>query len=367
MAAGVDVPPELLRHAHPPAQHVAILADPDDVVPRVLVVRLGGPREGVDGVDEGVLDRLEVRRQGFEEEGMHDQAVHDGLVVAGNFSPVVEREDAERPADVADEVSNGEPHLLELAGQRTKPRILPRIVGMIGRELLSFGHVGGEIERDPGAQHAPVLFVEEPLGPRLTARKADGDSPGPVQAVAAAPEQQLHDSVDLRHQVKIRIVERPDDLLGVGVHLDHVAVGASEPVAEIFHLQEHFRPGQHLSFVERLREEIVGARLDPPDPVLLRSQRGDQDDGNAPRGFVLLDLFTCLVPVHLRHHHVQQNAIDPLLPDLAERFLPVPGEEDVIPHRRQDGFEELQIHDFVVDAENPRGVAAHRRLAFPSG
>ena len=66
-------------------QSGAVLSDAHDVVARILILYLGGPGKAVNGVVKGVLGLRHLFGEGFQEQGLHDQALEDGGLVGGNL------------------------------------------------------------------------------------------------------------------------------------------------------------------------------------------------------------------------------------------------------------------------------------------
>jgi hypothetical protein len=69
----------------------------------------------------------------------------------------------------------------------------------------------------------------------------------------------------------------------------------------------HARNESHIGY--RLGEEVVGARIEPPDAVGGLVERSDHDDGNMVGRQPCLQAATDLEAVHIRHHDVQQHEI----------------------------------------------------------
>ena len=66
---------------------------------------------------------------------------------------------------------------------------------------------------------------------------------------------------------------------------------------------------EQLPAIDRLGEKVVGARFEAAVLVRLFAERGDEDHRQEFARF-RLDLLADLVPVHLRHHHVEQDEVD---------------------------------------------------------
>ena len=113
--------------------------------------------------------------------------------------------------------------------------------------------------------------------------------------------------------------------------------------------------------VERLGKKILGAALDAPDDVGHVVRGGDHDDGNVPRGRVVLDVAQRLEPVQLRHHDVQQHEVERLGGDQVQRAAPVLGVHDGISLTLEPPPQHVAILLQVVHHENAAGPARQRR------
>ena len=148
------------------------------------------------------------------------------------------------------------------------------------------------------------------------------------------------------------LLERPVQIeqLG-GLALDRVVVA----------LDPEQRPdaGEKLFTVERLRDEVVRARLDRR-PLLGPFARREHDHGQHGRLGLLAEPPADGETVGLRHHHVEQDEIRLRRPGELERGMSVGGRDDVVALRLQHRLEEAHVLGDVVDHEDPCGGVAHR-------
>ena len=106
--------------------------------------------------------------------------------------------------------------------------------------------------------------------------------------------------------------------------------------------------------VDRLGEKIIGAGIEPGQPVGRLIERRHHDDGDV-RGFGIgFDAAADFETVHARHHHVEQHDVGRLGGDALERFLAVMRGDDLEILGRQLRFEQLDVGENVVNDENAR-------------
>ena len=89
---------------------------------------------------------------------------------------------------------------------------------------------------------------------------------------------------------------------------------------------------------DRLRDEVVGAGLERPHPVLLHA-RGHQHDRQETRVRARAKAPGQLVAVHPGHEDVQQHEVWRALGDGAKSFVAGGRGHDLVPVPRQEGFE----------------------------
>ena len=103
--------------------------------------------------------------------------------------------------------------------------------------------------------------------------------------------------------------------LGVPRHLagDVYFAGGRVAHAQLVHHdlepRERTHPREQGDVVDRLGQEVVGARLEAAHPIGGIGQGRDHDDGDVPRLRVRPEPLGDLETVHARHHDVEQNEI----------------------------------------------------------
>ena len=138
----------------------------------------------------------------------------------------------------------------------------------------------------------------------------------------------------------------------VGLRLDRVVVALDA--------QQRVDSRKQLRLVERLGDEVVGARLDRSE-LLLLAAGGDHHDGQEAGGDVGPERPADLVAVHLRHQDVQQDEIDRLCGDALERLTTRVRRDHVVAARGQDRLQQPHVLRKVVDHEDPRGARSYLR------
>jgi hypothetical protein len=104
--------------------------------------------------------------------------------------------------------------------------------------------------------------------------------------------------------------------------------GAAELVARLLHhlLRAAQRLGDaqiELLEAERLGDVVVGPQSEPADPIVLRRQRGQEDDGEHPELGMGAELADQRPAVHLRHHHVGDQQVRRPRQRALERLLAI--------------------------------------------
>ena len=77
----------------------------------------------------------------------------------------------------------------------------------------------------------------------------------------------------------------------------------------MLHPRERSDPRAQLVRMDRLGEELVGARFDAADAIRQIGLAGHQDDRRQPRRRVGLEPTTDFQPVHPRHRDVEQDDV----------------------------------------------------------
>ena len=108
----------------------------------------------------------------------------------------------------------------------------------------------------------------------------------------------------------------------------------------------------------RLGQEIVGAGFEPAHAVGRLVERGDHDHRNVMRCRVGLEPAAHFEPVHVRHHHVEQDEIAFGAFADRQRLRAAHRRDDVEIFRRQPRLEQLDVGGDIVNDENAGG---HRK------
>jgi hypothetical protein len=132
-------------------------------------------------------------------------------------------------------------------------------------------------------------------------------------------------------------------------------------VLQRLHAEQRAHAREELGLVDRLRQKIVGARLDAFQALALRIKRRHQDH-RQQRGFRLrADAPADVVPGQARHHHIEQYEIGLVRGELRKRLFAIRRRRHAEPFHRQQIGQQLDVGGGVVDDEN------FRRLAHPRG
>ena len=120
-------------------------------------------------------------------------------------------------------------------------------------------------------------------------------------------------------------------------------------------IRQHLEANESLDATEQrnivdwLGQEIIGARFEPPHPVLRLIERGDHDDGNVLGGRVTLDTTTDLDAINTRHHHVEQHDVRTGALHRFQRICAVHRGDNLEILCRELGFEQANIGENVID------------------
>ena len=114
----------------------------------------------------------------------------------------------------------------------------------------------------------------------------------------------------------------------------------------------HPRDQRHVG--HRLGQEIVGAGVEPLDPVGRMIERRHHDHRNVVGRAVGLDAAAYLEAVHVRHHHVEQDDIALGLLAFRQRLAAAHGGDNVEILSRQPGFQKLHVGRNIVNDEYAR-------------
>jgi hypothetical protein len=116
---------------------------------------------------------------------------------------------------------------------------------------------------------------------------------------------------------------------------------------------------EKLFAIERLREEVVRARLDRRR-LLGPLARREHDHRQDRRLLLLAKPPADGEAVGVRHHHVEQHEVGLRRQGQVERSLAVRGRDDVVAVSVEHGLEQADVLGDVVDHEDPSSVVAHR-------
>jgi hypothetical protein len=134
-------------------------------------------------------------------------------------------------------------------------------------------------------------------------------------------------------------------------------LGEPPEVDEVAH------PNLEFDEVERLREKVRRADLQPTEPRLSRVQTGEEHHRQQARLLVRLETPADLVAVDPRHHHVEQDDVGLTLAREVEAGLPV----ERLPHLETERVQRLphrlQALGLVVDDQDGTG-SSHARNSF---
>ena len=103
--------------------------------------------------------------------------------------------------------------------------------------------------------------------------------------------------------------ERIAQRLGGDALADVASEQVGEPVLERLRPEQRAQPRRQLDLVERLRQEVVGARLEAAGLVLRPVERGEQQDRQAGMLGLLPQPLADLDAVQARHHHVEADEV----------------------------------------------------------
>src|SRR2546430_7000581 len=119
-------------------------------------------------------------------------------------------------------------------------------------------------------------------------------------------------------------------------------------------VQENLRPNEELLRIERLAQEVVGARGDPAKAGLTVARRRENDDRDQTAYRMRLESLAHGDPVQLRHVDVEQHEVGLLGGHRVKRLVPVPRLPDVVAEFDQVSFEQLAVRRYVIDDQDDR-------------
>jgi hypothetical protein len=121
---------------------------------------------------------------------------------------------------------------------------------------------------------------------------------------------------------------------------------------ERFYAQQRAYARDQLGLIDRFRQEVVGARLDALDSLLVRVERGHQYHRKDTGARVLPDAPADLVAIHARHHHVQEHEIGLPFLDALQGLGAGGGSRHLVALRGQKIREKLDVERRVIDDED---------------
>jgi len=122
--------------------------------------------------------------------------------------------------------------------------------------------------------------------------------------------------------------------------------------------EERFDPSQKLSLVERLGNEFICPSFERFDLLLVAGGR-DHDDGESPRGRILAQASTYLIPIHLGHLDIQENEIRRCFIHRCQSLLAGHRPDHLIPSRTQHRLKQADVLRGIVHHEYPWQRISH--------
>ncbi len=104
--------------------------------------------------------------------------------------------------------------------------------------------------------------------------------------------------------------------------------------------------------LDRLGQEVVRSRFEPVHAFGRLAKRGNHHDWDMERGGIVLQPAAGLVPVHPRHHDVQQNEIGLPRTGKLQGLVPVRSGGDLVIFGRQLGLEEAGVGRHIVNDQD---------------
>ena len=179
-----------------------------------------------------------------------------------------------------------------------------------------------------------------------------GDPPDDDVFRTAEPRRARGDGPQHRVEVERGRADHPKDLADRDLALER----AREVVVVALHPQEGADAGEELGLVERLRQEVVGARVERLF-LLLAAARGDSHDRQECRRGVRAQPAAELIAAHTGHDDVGEDEVGRLRKHLRERLLPRARADDLVARGNEDRLEKADVLGLVVDGEDAPGHA----------
>ena len=207
----------------------------------------------------------------------------------------------------------------------------------------------------------------------LSAQAADRDVDRAVERASLAPAQQVQQHVAGQHPVRPVQHRHQQVILAAGQHHLHpVRVEQAaprrlqQPAAEAQAARRRLHPPlrplgtapqhrpdarQQLARVERLGQVVVGAELEPDDPVRLLDPRGQQDDRHVGLGAQpAREVEATLAGEHQVEHDELVVSVRPVAPGLPR----IPRRGDAKPAALQEARQQLAYLAVVIDHQDVR-------------
>ncbi len=234
-------------------------------------------------------------------------------------------------------------------------------------EAFQLGGVGQEQSLFPLQRRPDPARTRRQRPERVLGRRSES-TPGAEQQVTLAgldevdqPGRQSEAFHDAGHGAVQDLLqpERPVDRQRHGVQRLQLPVPTHQLEAHAPDAEKHLDPRDQLVGVERLGDVVVGADLQTHDHVPGGILGGQHDHRDVPPLLVGLQAAAHLVPVHPRHHHVQQDQVDGMLRDAAERLVARMADHRGETTRLEQDLDHARDPDLVLHHQD-RGFRTHR-------
>jgi hypothetical protein len=125
-------------------------------------------------------------------------------------------------------------------------------------------------------------------------------------------------------------------------------------VVKFLDAQHRANARQQRAVVDRLREVLIAAGLEPGDHVLGLAESGHEDDRRERKARIGAQPSADLDAVEPRHHDVEQDEIGRRLARGGQRLLAVGRGDDVVAGAGEPRLQDLHVRRVVVDDEDAR-------------
>jgi hypothetical protein len=127
------------------------------------------------------------------------------------------------------------------------------------------------------------------------------------------------------------------------------------PVTEALLLQAGADARPEKDRIHRLEEVVLGPHLDAARDAVHLLDRRHHDDRDVAELGIRRQGGQRLIAVHLGHLDVEQDQVDPALPERLQSFLAVLGEAHGVAQLLEGAAKEQPVHPVVVDDEKGSG------------